>query len=38
MVRITARRYLEYMQKEDKLRVTLEYDKVGKPSHKYIIK
>ena len=37
MARVTVRRYLEYMQREDKLRVALEYGKVGRPSHKYIV-
>ena len=37
MARVTVRRYLEYMQREDRLRVALEYGKVGRPSHKYIV-
>lgn len=33
--RITARRYLDYMEKEDKLEIELEYGKVGRPKNRY---
>ncbi|MEW9093775.1 MAG: response regulator [Clostridiaceae bacterium] len=37
MARITLRRYLEYMSKENKLSIKLEYGKVGRPKHMYKI-
>ncbi|MBU3114204.1 response regulator [Clostridium lacusfryxellense] len=36
--RITARRYLDYLEKENKLIVEMEYGKVGRPKNKYKIK
>lgn len=36
--RITARRYLDYMEKEDKLEIELEYGKVGRPKNRYKVK
>lgn len=36
--RITARRYLDYLEKEQKLVVEMEYGKVGRPKNKYKIK
>jgi response regulator of citrate/malate metabolism len=36
--RITARRYLDYLEKENKLIVEMEYGKVGRPKNKYRIK
>ena len=36
--RITARRYLDYLEKENKLVVEMEYGKVGRPKNKYKIK
>ncbi|MGH4051320.1 MAG: response regulator [Clostridium sp.] len=36
--RITARRYLDYLEKENKLLVEMEYGKVGRPKNKYRIK
>ena len=36
--RITARRYLDYLEKEQKLIVEMEYGKVGRPKNKYKIK
>lgn len=33
--RITARRYLDYMEKENKLEIELEYGKVGRPKNRY---
>lgn len=33
--RITARRYLDYLEKEEKLVVEMEYGKVGRPKNKY---
>jgi len=33
--RITARRYLDYLEKEQKLVVEMEYGKVGRPKNKY---
>lgn len=36
--RITARRYLDYMEKENKLEIELEYGKVGRPKNKYRLK
>lgn len=38
MARVTVRRYVEYMYKENKLEVELEYGKVGRPSHIYKVK
>lgn len=35
LARVTVRRYLEYMLKEDKLEIELEYGKVGRPCHMY---
>ncbi len=35
VARITVRRYLEYMEKENKIAKLLEYGKVGRPQHKY---
>ena len=36
--RITARRYLDYLEKEQKLVVEMEYGSVGRPKNKYKIK
>lgn len=36
--RITARRYLDYLEKEQKLIIELEYGKVGRPKNKYRLK
>lgn len=36
--RITARRYLDLLEREGKLVVEMEYGKVGRPLNKYIIK
>lgn len=36
--RITARRYLDYLEKEQKLVVEMEYGKVGRPKNKYRLK
>jgi len=36
--RITARRYLDYLEKEKKLVVEMEYGKVGRPKNQYRIK
>lgn len=36
--RITARRYLDLLEREGKLSVQMEYGKVGRPLNKYIIK
>jgi len=33
--RVTVRRYLEYMEKENKVEKLVEYGKVGRPQHKY---
>ncbi|MTI65791.1 MAG: response regulator [Firmicutes bacterium] len=33
--RITARRYLDYLEREDKVILELEYGKVGRPKNKY---
>lgn len=38
MARVTVRRYMEYMQKEDRLEIQLEYGKVGRPQHRYTVK
>ncbi len=35
MARVTVRRYLEYMAKESKLSLEMEYGKVGRPIHIY---
>jgi len=35
IARITVRRYLEYMEKENKLEKLVEYGKVGRPQYKY---
>jgi two-component system CitB family response regulator len=35
IARVTVRRYLEYMEKENKLDKSVEYGKVGRPQHKY---
>lgn len=36
--RITARRYLDYLEREDQLEIELEYGKVGRPQNKYRVK
>jgi len=36
--RITARRYLDYLEKEKKLVIEMEYGKVGRPKNKYKVK
>ncbi len=36
--RITARRYLDYLEKENKLIIEMEYGKVGRPKNKYRLK
>lgn len=38
MARITIRKYLEHMEEQGKLELKLEYGKVGRPKHKYIVK
>lgn len=35
IARVTVRRYLEYMEKENKIDKLIEYGKVGRPQHKY---
>lgn len=35
IARVTVRRYLEYMEKENKVEKLVEYGKVGRPQHKY---
>lgn len=35
VARVTVRRYLDYMEKEDKLKKVVEYGKVGRPQYKY---
>ncbi|MBY6910737.1 response regulator [Clostridium botulinum] len=35
IARVTVRRYLEYMEKENKVYKLVEYGKVGRPQHKY---
>lgn len=35
IARVTVRRYLEYMEKENKIDKLVEYGKVGRPQHKY---
>ena len=35
IARVTVRRYLEYMEKENKIDKQVEYGKVGRPQHKY---
>ncbi|WP_097028409.1 response regulator [Clostridium peptidivorans] len=35
IARVTVRRYLEYMEKENKVGKSVEYGKVGRPQHKY---
>lgn len=36
--RITARRYLDYLEKENKLVIEMEYGSVGRPKNKYKLK
>lgn len=38
VARVTVRKYLDYMDKEDKVKKIIEYGKVGRPQHKYKIK
>jgi len=38
IARVTCRKYLEYMNKEGKVHMLIEYGKVGRPQHKYKIK
>lgn len=35
IARVTVRRYLEYLEKENKVEKLVEYGKVGRPQHKY---
>ncbi len=35
IARVTVRRYLEYMEREDKVEKLVEYGKVGRPQYKY---
>lgn len=35
MARVTVRRYLDYMVKENKLQLEVEYGKIGRPTHFY---
>lgn len=35
IARVTVRRYLEYMEKEHKVKKVVEYGKVGRPQYKY---
>jgi two-component system CitB family response regulator len=35
IARVTVRRYLEYMEEENKIYKLVEYGKVGRPQHKY---
>jgi Response regulator of citrate/malate metabolism len=35
IARVTVRRYLEYMEKENKIDKLVEYGKIGRPQHKY---
>ncbi len=35
IARVTVRRYLEFMEKENKVEKLVEYGKVGRPQHKY---
>jgi two-component system response regulator DctR len=37
MARVTVRRYLEYLEKERKVKVHIQYGSVGRPSHFYSI-
>lgn len=38
IARVTTRRYLEHMDKEDKIELFIEYGKVGRPQHRYKLK
>lgn len=38
IARVTVRKYLDYMDKEGKVKKTIEYGKIGRPQHKYSIK
>jgi Response regulator of citrate/malate metabolism len=35
IARVTVRRYLDFMEKENKVEMLVEYGKVGRPQHKY---
>ncbi len=35
IARVTVRKYLEYMEKENKVEKLIEYGKVGRPQYKY---
>mgnify|MGYP001575981462 FL=1 len=37
IARVTCRKYLEYMNKEGKVTMLIEYGKIGRPQHKYRI-
>jgi len=37
IARVTCRKYLEYMTKEGKVHMLIEYGKIGRPQHKYKI-
>ncbi|GAB6168870.1 response regulator [Clostridium carnis] len=38
LARVTVRRYLEYMSKEERLKLTPEYGRIGRPVHYYEVK
>lgn len=37
MARVTVRRYLDHLGKQEKIKVQIEYGKVGRPSHNYSV-
>ncbi|WP_205601343.1 response regulator [Virgibacillus sp. YIM 98842] len=37
MARVTVRRYLEYLEKQERITVQIEYGKVGRPRHNYSV-
>lgn len=37
MARVTVRRYLEHLEKQERITVQIEYGKVGRPSHNYSV-
>ncbi|HEY5524842.1 MAG TPA: HTH domain-containing protein [Clostridium sp.] len=38
IARVTVRKYLDFLDKEEKVEKLIEYGKIGRPQHKYRVK
>ena len=38
IARVTARRYLEFLEQENELKLSVEYGRVGRPINRYMLK